>query len=60
MRKVVFLMIGAVTVISMFVPVGPIGPQQVNASFAPVPEPSSLILLGAGFAGLARYLQKRP
>ena len=61
MRKVIYLSVavGAVLVGSMFIPAGPLGPQQALAGPLPVPEPSSLILLGTGVIGLARYLRKR-
>ena len=60
MRTTVTLIIIAIALgFLMFLPVGPLGPQQANASYTTVPEPSSLILLGVGFAGLARYLRKR-
>jgi hypothetical protein len=59
MRKVIILMFSVIAVGSIFVPVGPIAPQQAYAFIAPVPEPSSLILIGAGIAVLARYLHNR-
>lgn len=60
MRAAVILTIVAIAMgFFMFLPVGPIGPQQASASFITVPEPSSIILLGLGVAGLARYLRKR-
>ncbi len=60
MRAAVILIIIAIAMgFFMFLPVGPLGPQQAQASTAPVPEPSSIILLGLGVAGLARYLRKR-
>ena len=58
MRKVFFLLMGAIAFGSMFVPLGPVGPQQAQA-FTDVPEPSSLVLIGTGLAVLGRYFRKR-
>jgi len=60
MRAAVILIIVAIAMgFSMFLPVGPIGPQQAQASVAPVPEPGSLVLIGTGIAVLGRYFRKR-
>lgn len=56
MRKTIFILVAAIAVGAMFIPLGPVGPQD---AIARVPEPSSLILLATGFAGLVRYLGKR-
>jgi len=60
MRTVIFLIIIAIAMgFFMFLPAGPLGPQQAQASIERLPEPSSIILLGLGIAGLARYIRKR-
>ena len=58
MRKIIYLTVAVGTLLagSMFIPKGPLALEQV---YATVPEPSSLMLLGAGFVAFARYLRKR-
>ena len=58
MRKIIYLTVAAVTFLigSMFISKGPFALEQVYATF---PEPSSLMLLGAGFVAFAQYLRRR-
>lgn len=60
MRAALILTVTAIAIgFFMFLPVGLVGLQRASASIAPLPEPSSIILLGLGVAGLARYLRNR-
>ena len=58
MRKTLLLMVAAFAVGALFIPTGP-AVHEALAGPATVPEPSSLLLLGTGFAALLSYLRKR-
>ena len=61
MRKIIFFLVGAVTLGLMFIPLGPEGLQQAYATpTVRTPEPSSLILLVTGIATMiGRHIGKR-